>query len=163
MPCQPIGGLVSYPTDCPCATRLGLWSSLPPVRYACSCGSCTIFFPISYWNLRTRGRNSLKFGMQVYHDHIHNWFDFGPLVDQKTWNEIGVSCIVENAWKERSEIWHAVISWLPWELMWFLSWSEDFLTFAKCIFDLAKWIKFWVLWTFWGSMEWMGWVGVGLG
>ena len=29
---------------------------------------------------RTHGKNGPKFGMQVYHDHIQNWFDFGLIL-----------------------------------------------------------------------------------
>ena len=37
---------------------------------------------------RTHGRTGLKFGVQVYHDHIQNWFDFGFRIDEiwvKVW------------------------------------------------------------------------------
>ena len=96
------------------------------------------FVPV-IWG-RTYWGNELKFGVLMDRDRRQKSFDFGHLLyscwfsyfvenfDLANLFKFGVSWhFIENAWKERLEIWYADISWPP-ERIWFWSWSVDFPT-----------------------------------
>ena len=73
---------------------------------------------------RPHWRNNMKFGMQVYHDHIQNWLNFDPILaiwwPKKTMKVgLGILAFYGDAWKDWSEIWHVGVSCSPSKFMGF--------------------------------------------